>query len=91
MSPFTDVSNIAITVTAMLGNALMGMVFTIIYVATGEIYPTVVRVTALGLGSSLARAGGAVAPFIALTVSTCRSISIGLQIDYRSYMEVRDI
>ena len=65
-----DANYIAITVIAMFGKALMGMVFTLIYVSTGEIYPTVVRVTALGLGSSLARVGGALAPFVTLTVSS---------------------
>ena len=67
---FLDANYIAITVIAMFGKALMGMVFTLIYVSTGEIYPTVVRVTALGLGSSLARVGGALAPFVTLTVSS---------------------
>ena len=53
----------------MFGKAFMGCTFTMIYVSTGEIYPTVVRVTALGLGSSLARVGGAIAPFVVLSVS----------------------
>lgn len=47
----------------------MSITFSSIYVATAEIYPTTLRVTALGLGSSLARVGGALAPFIVYTVS----------------------
>ncbi|XP_067947492.1 organic cation transporter protein-like [Watersipora subatra] len=54
--------NAAVIAMSMIGKLLIDMSFQMIYIITAEIYPTTERVTALGLGSSLARAGAALAP-----------------------------
>jgi len=57
------------TALIMFGKAMAGMTFKMIYIATSEIYPTTARVTALGVGSAFARLGGAISPYLALSVS----------------------
>merc|ERR1740138_488006 len=39
--------------------------FTVVYINTGEMYPTAIRSTGLGTASAMARVGGFSAPFIA--------------------------
>ena len=53
----------------MIGKLFIETNFEMIYVVTAEIYPTTSRVTALGMGSALARAAGALAPYVVLSVS----------------------
>ena len=67
---FLGAGSIVIACVAMLAAALVGCIFMFVYVSSAEIYPTTMRVTALGLCSALARIGGALAPFVALLVST---------------------
>ncbi|KAL2943190.1 Organic cation/carnitine transporter 7 [Bienertia sinuspersici] len=66
--------------TALLFGAracIMGS-FTLMFLYAPEIYPTVVRSTGVGLGSSMARIGGMISPMVAITlVHGChQSISI---------------
>ena len=68
-SRFPGTRSIVVACVAMLANALIGCIFMFLYVSSAEIYPTTMRVTALGLCSGLARIGGALAPFVALLVS----------------------
>ena len=68
-SRFPGAGSIVVACVAMLANALIGCIFMFLYVSSAEIYPTTMRVTALGLCSGLARIGGALAPFVALLVS----------------------
>lgn len=39
--------------------------FTVVYISTGEMYPTAIRTTGLGTASAMARIGGFMAPFVA--------------------------
>lgn len=39
--------------------------FTVVYISTGEMYPTAIRTTGLGTASAMARIGGFSAPFVA--------------------------
>ncbi|XP_039625240.1 solute carrier family 22 member 6-A-like isoform X1 [Polypterus senegalus] len=49
---------------AVLGKGLFGAAFTGVYIFTGELYPTVLRQTGMGFGSTLARVGSMTAPLI---------------------------
>ena len=57
-------------VLSMVGKLFIETNFEMIYIVTAEIYPTTASVTALGMGSAIARAAGALAPYVVLTVST---------------------
>ncbi|XP_029600369.1 solute carrier family 22 member 13b [Salmo trutta] len=54
------------TVIAVLGKFALAASFTIIYVYTAELYPTVVRQNGVGLNSMCARVAGILAPLIRL-------------------------
>lgn len=56
----------AITVISLLGKSCIAGSFAIIYNYTAELFPTVVRNTALGIGSMCARLSGALTPLIML-------------------------
>lgn len=53
----------------MLGKSFIAVSFAIIYNYTAELFPTVVRGSAVGVGSSSARLAGMIAPQILLLVS----------------------
>lgn len=55
-----------ITVISLLGKSCIAGSFAIIYNYTAELFPTVVRNTALGIGSMCARLSGALTPIIML-------------------------
>lgn len=61
-------SNAVITI-VMFGKFFIAGSFAIIYNYTAELFPTVVRNTALGVGSMCARLSGALTPLISLLVS----------------------
>nr|XP_060614165.1 solute carrier family 22 member 6-A-like [Anolis sagrei ordinatus] len=52
---------------AVLGKGCLASSFNCLYLYTGELYPTVIRQTGMGLGSTLARVGGIVAPMVRMT------------------------
>lgn len=52
----------------MLGKSFIAVSFAIIYNYTAELFPTVVRSSAVGIGSSSARLAGMIAPQILLLV-----------------------
>lgn len=60
-----DVS-VAVTVLAVLGKFAIASSFSICYVYSAELFPTVVRQTGVGLVSMSARVGGIIAPLIRL-------------------------
>ncbi|XP_067675805.1 organic cation transporter protein-like [Haliotis asinina] len=61
---YVDDANQWSTVTlSMIGKLCVAGAFSVVYVYSTEIFPTVVRSSALGLSSSFARIGGMVAPY----------------------------
>jgi MFS transporter, OCT family, solute carrier family 22 (organic cation transporter), member 16 len=57
-----------VTSIVMLGKFFIAGSFAIIYNYTAELFPTVIRNTALGIGSMCARLSGALTPLIGLLV-----------------------
>ncbi|XP_041924050.1 solute carrier family 22 member 13b [Alosa sapidissima] len=57
---------IVVTVIAVLGKFCLAASFTIVYVYTAELYPTVMRQSGVGLNSMCARVAGILAPLIGL-------------------------
>ncbi|KAI8481418.1 hypothetical protein Bbelb_408530 [Branchiostoma belcheri] len=59
---------------AMIGKFGISAGFNIIFIWTGEIYPTVIRNLGMGVSSMCARLGGIVSPFIALLIDTWKPL-----------------
>ncbi|KAL0156784.1 hypothetical protein M9458_048030, partial [Cirrhinus mrigala] len=57
---------VIVTVIAVIGKFSLAASFTIVYVYTAELYPTVVRQNGVGLNSMCARVAGILAPLIGL-------------------------
>ncbi|XP_063173135.1 solute carrier family 22 member 6-A-like [Candoia aspera] len=55
------------TVFAVFGKGCLGASFNCVFLYTGELYPTVIRQTGMGLGNTMARVGGIVAPLVKMT------------------------
>lgn len=69
MLPLTFHQPEGFTTTLLFGaRACMMGSFTLMFLYAPEIYPTVVRSTGVGLGSSMARIGGMIAPGVAITL-----------------------
>uniref|UniRef100_UPI00358E0ADF solute carrier family 22 member 6-like n=1 Tax=Myxine glutinosa TaxID=7769 RepID=UPI00358E0ADF len=49
---------------AVLGKGFLGCAFNIVYLFTGELFPTVMRQTSVGAGSTMARVGAMLAPLV---------------------------
>jgi tetrahydromethanopterin S-methyltransferase subunit C len=64
----TQAGSISVTTIVMIGKFFIAGSFAIIYNYTAELFPTVVRNTALGVGSMGARLSGALTPLITLLV-----------------------
>ena len=62
----TDVAATTIVAIVLFGKACIAASFAVIYNYTAELFPTVVRNTALGIGSMCARLSGALTPMIML-------------------------
>uniref|UniRef100_A0A8C4S065 Solute carrier family 22 member 6 n=1 Tax=Erpetoichthys calabaricus TaxID=27687 RepID=A0A8C4S065_ERPCA len=54
------------TTLAVLGKGMLGASFTCIYMYTLELYPTVIRQTGMGFGSTMARVGSMTAPMVTM-------------------------
>jgi MFS family permease len=50
--------------------------FTVLYIFAGEVYPTVIRSTGVGVGNGFARIGGIICPFFAVTLIEADQIAI---------------
>lgn len=55
-----------ITTLAFIGKALITAAFGTVYVVSGELFPTIMRTTGVGIACCVARVGGILAPWIAL-------------------------
>ncbi|XP_076244758.1 organic cation transporter protein [Calliopsis andreniformis] len=62
----TDSAASAVMIIVLFGKACIAASFAVIYNYTAELFPTVVRNTALGIGSMCARLSGALTPMIML-------------------------
>ncbi|XP_017876340.1 organic cation transporter protein [Ceratina calcarata] len=62
----TDIAATSIVTIVLFGKACIAGSFAVIYNYTAELFPTVVRNTALGIGSMCARLSGALTPMIML-------------------------
>uniref|UniRef100_UPI00358F4171 solute carrier family 22 member 6-B-like isoform X2 n=1 Tax=Myxine glutinosa TaxID=7769 RepID=UPI00358F4171 len=49
---------------AVIGKGFLSAAFTILYLFTGEVFPTVMRQTSIGAGSTMARVGAMLAPLV---------------------------
>ncbi|KAJ7307416.1 hypothetical protein JRQ81_009433 [Phrynocephalus forsythii] len=72
---------------AVLGKGCLASSFNCLYLYTGELYPTVIRQTGMGLGSTLARVGGIVAPMVRMTGSTSHTFLRSSMAPPRSCLE----
>ncbi|XP_069853928.1 solute carrier family 22 member 6 [Dipodomys merriami] len=52
---------------AVLGKGCLASSFNCIFLYTGELYPTMIRQTGLGMGSTMARVGSIVSPLVSMT------------------------
>ncbi|XP_078516573.1 solute carrier family 22 member 6-A-like [Lissotriton helveticus] len=52
---------------AVLGKGCLASSFSCVFLYTSELYPTVIRQSGLGFGSTMARVGGIVAPIVKIT------------------------
>ncbi|XP_060032329.1 solute carrier family 22 member 6 [Erinaceus europaeus] len=52
---------------AVLGKGCLASSFNCIFLYTGEVYPTMIRQTGLGMGSTMARVGSIVSPLVSMT------------------------
>ncbi|EDL33346.1 solute carrier family 22 member 6 [Mus musculus] len=61
---------------AVLGKGCLASSFNCIFLYTGELYPTMIRQTGLGMGSTMARVGSIVSPLISMTAEFYPSIPL---------------
>lgn len=59
--------HVARIVMVVFGKGCLAASFNCVYLFTGELYPTVIRQTGMGLGTMMARLGGIVAPLVQMT------------------------
>ncbi|XP_075426081.1 solute carrier family 22 member 6-B-like isoform X1 [Ascaphus truei] len=52
---------------AVFGKGCLAASFSCLYLYTGELYPTVIRQSGMGLGTMMARVGGIIAPLVQMT------------------------
>ena len=64
VAAFLSPGSVVFTVLTLGAKALVTAAFTISYLYTAQLFPTSVRATALGACSTMARVGGALAPFL---------------------------
>jgi len=69
----------ATTALSVTGYLFIDCTWISVYLITSELFPTVLRNTAQGTGSTTARIGGVLAPYIALMVSVLCSYSMNLR------------
>ena len=70
MFPFAALHWLLVTL-SVLGKMFVAGAFEVLYILSGELFPTVVRNVGLGTSSAWARAGSMLSPYIAKLVSEC--------------------
>ncbi|KAJ1105729.1 hypothetical protein NDU88_003134, partial [Pleurodeles waltl] len=60
---------------AVIGKGCLSASFNCVYMYTGELYPTVIRQTGMGLGHTMGRIGGIVAPLVPMISDSFKSLS----------------
>ncbi|XP_017738129.1 PREDICTED: solute carrier family 22 member 6 isoform X1 [Rhinopithecus bieti] len=61
---------------AVLGKGCLAASFNCIFLYTGELYPTMIRQTGLGIGSTMARVGSIVSPLVSMTAELYPSVPL---------------
>nr|XP_055170998.1 solute carrier family 22 member 6 isoform X3 [Nyctereutes procyonoides] len=61
---------------AVLGKGCLAASFNCIFLYTGELYPTVIRQTGMGMGSTMARVGSIVSPLVGMTAELYPSVPL---------------
>ncbi|XP_028688683.2 solute carrier family 22 member 6 isoform X5 [Macaca mulatta] len=61
---------------AVLGKGCLAASFNCIFLYTGELYPTMIRQTGLGMGSTMARVGSIVSPLVSMTTELYPSVPL---------------
>lgn len=61
---------------AVLGKGCLASSFNCIFLYTGEVYPTVIRQTGLGMGSTMARVGSISSPLVSMTAELFPSLPL---------------
>ncbi|XP_014682585.2 solute carrier family 22 member 6 [Equus asinus] len=61
---------------AVLGKGCLASSFNCIFLYTGELYPTMIRQTGLGMGSTMARVGSIVSPLVSMTSELYSSLPL---------------
>ncbi|XP_003798746.1 solute carrier family 22 member 6 isoform X2 [Otolemur garnettii] len=61
---------------AVLGKGCLAASFNCIFLYTGELYPTMIRQTGMGMGSTMARVGSIVSPLVSMTAELYPSVPL---------------
>ncbi|XP_062368101.1 solute carrier family 22 member 6-like isoform X2 [Cinclus cinclus] len=61
---------------AVIGKGALAASFNCAYIFSGELFPTVIRQTGMGLGGTMARVGGMVAPLVRLTADVTPALPL---------------
>ncbi|KAM6157448.1 solute carrier family 22 member 6 [Rhynchocyon petersi] len=61
---------------AVLGKGCLAASFNCIFLYTGELYPTMIRQTGMGMGSTMARVGSIVSPLVSMTSELYPSVPL---------------
>ncbi|XP_070313617.1 solute carrier family 22 member 6 isoform X3 [Odocoileus virginianus] len=61
---------------AVLGKGCLASSFNCVFLYTGEVYPTMIRQTGLGMGSTMARVGSIVSPLVSMTAELYPSVPL---------------
>ncbi|XP_043308297.1 solute carrier family 22 member 6 [Cervus canadensis] len=61
---------------AVLGKGCLASSFNCVFLYTGEVYPTMIRQTGLGMGSTVARVGSIVSPLVGMTAELYPSLPL---------------
>ena len=69
-------NRVGLLIVTSIGKASISASFSIVYLLATEVFPTVLRTVGLGMSSMCARAGGILAPYIAMLVSRTSSALI---------------